>query len=380
MSLDIRGVDVSMQKAVENGDGKFYKHGQTSDIFNIYKSSGVNLIRLRLWVNPYNEAGQPYGGGTNDLQTTIALAKRLKAERLAFMLNLHYSDFWADPGKQVKPKDWEKLSFDDLQTEVYRYTKDVLRKLEEQNVLPEYVQVGNEVTNGMLWPDGKTPIFSSVSHQFEDEKTGELLKGQQAFDRFSALLKAGIKAAREYPNMKVILHLDFGGASYLYERWFKEITARGVEFDVIGLSYYPFWHGTLVDLTKTMIRTGKLFKKDLIVVETAFGFTDKSPEGEENIFSDTLAQIAGYPASPEGQTAFLTDLTDAIDEVKGDGYKGLGFVYWEPSWLPIKGATWATQAGMDYINERGEEGNHWANQGLFDFNGHALPGLDVFKR
>ncbi|WP_255349956.1 glycosyl hydrolase 53 family protein [Halolactibacillus sp. JCM 19043] len=109
------------------------------------------MIRLRLWVDPYNETGQPYGGGTNDLQTTIALAKRLKAERLAFMLDLHYSDFWADPGKQMKPKAWEKLSFDDLQKQVYSYTKHVLRQLEEENVLPEYVQVGNEVTNGMLW-------------------------------------------------------------------------------------------------------------------------------------------------------------------------------------------------------------------------------------
>lgn len=380
MSVDIRGVDVSMLAAVENGGGKFCKKGQATDIFTILKSSGVNLVRLRLWVDPYNATGQPYGGGTNDLQTTIALAKRLKAERLAFMLDLHYSDFWADPGKQMKPKAWEKLSFDDLQKQVYSYTKHILRQLKEENILPEYVQVGNEVTNGMLWPDGKTPIFSPEANQFEDEQTGALQKGQQAFDRLSILLKAGVKAVREYPNMKVLLHLDFGGASYLYERWFKEIIARGVDFDIIGLSYYPFWHGTLADLTKTMTLAGKLFEKDLMIVETSFGFTDQSPDGEENIFSDTLAKTAGYPASTEGQTAFLTDLIATIDEVKGEGYKGLGFVYWEPSWLPVKGATWATKAGMAYINENAEEGNHWANQGLFDFKGDALPGLDVFKQ
>lgn len=379
MNKFVKGADVSSLKEVETFGGKFYLSGKEKDLFEILKLKGINTIRLRLWIDPYDEAGNPYLGGTNDLATTIELAKRAKNAGLDFMLNIHYSDFWADPKKQVKPKDWIDLSGEALVDKVYQYTKDTLNYFNEFNLMPEYIQIGNEITNGMLFPDGKIAKYLFEERQFEklDQETME-----RSFDYLVELLNAGIKATREIRSaeeLKIIIHLDFGGANDLYRGWFDQATERSLDYDIIGLSYYPYWHNSLDDLAYNLNNIATRYKKDVMVVETAYAFTDQAPKGEDSIFNTELSDIAGYPPTVSGQKEFLQDLMEIVKDVQQGENKGLGIVYWEPAWLPVKGSSWASMAGMKYGNDVANKGNHWANQGLFDFNGNALESLNVFK-
>lgn len=372
--LFVKGADISMLKEVEEFGGRYYLGEEQKDLFEILQIKGLNTVRLRLWVNPYDEEGKPYMGGTNDLETTIELAKRAKAHGMQFMLDFHYSDFWADPKKQDKPKAWQSYTGDRLEEEVYRYTREVLEVCRLCDVMPDLVQIGNETTNGMLWPEGKTPNYVPEKQSFEETEAAEWDK---SFDSLAALLKAGVRAAREAGPMKIILHLDAGGQNVLYRTWFDEMSKRNVDYDIIGLSYYPIWHGGLDDLQFNLEDISARFNKEVLVVETAYGHTTESLSGAD-IFTEEMSRIAGYPPTVEGQGQFLQDLMETVRKVP-DG-KGLGIVYWEPAWLPVEGTSWASRAGMKYGNDVSEMGNHWANQGLFDFEGKALASLDVFLK
>ncbi|HIT90829.1 MAG TPA: glycosyl hydrolase 53 family protein [Candidatus Merdenecus merdavium] len=352
----IKGVDISILEELEALGVKYYDQGVNKDLFDILTYYDVNTIRLRLWHDPYDEQGHPYGGGTNDMEKTIHMAKRAKAKNLQFVLDLHYSDFWTDPGKQIKPKAWKNLSEVELENKVYQYTYETVKTFKEEGVQPEIIQIGNEITNGFLWPDGKTPNY----------------------DTMCSLLKQGIQAVKDIDTkIKIILHLDFGGDNKLYRSWFDEVTKREVEFDIIGLSYYPFWHGTLEELSFNLNDISKRYNKEVLVVETAYGFTLESQEGCINIFSQELADQGGYDPTPQGQSDFLVDLYNCLRSVENQ--KGLGFVYWEPAWIPVKNSTWATKAGRDYIKDTAKGGNSWANQSLFDYQGNALPALKAIK-
>ncbi|GIP43414.1 arabinogalactan endo-beta-1,4-galactanase [Paenibacillus sp. J45TS6] len=372
--LFVKGADISMLKEVEDFGGRYYLGEEQKDLFEILQIKGLNTVRLRLWVNPYDEEGKPYMGGTNDLETTIELAKRAKAHGMQFMLDFHYSDFWADPKKQDKPKAWQSYTGDRLEEEVYRYTREVLEVCRLCDVMPDLVQIGNETTNGMLWPEGKTPNYVPEKQSFEETEAAEWGK---SYDSLAAFLKAGVRAAREAGPMKIILHLDAGGQNVLYRTWFDEMSKRNVDYDIIGLSYYPIWHGGLEDLQFNLEDISARFNKEVLVVETAYGHTTESLSGAD-IFTEEMSKIAGYPPTVEGQGQFLQDLMETVRKVP-DG-KGLGIVYWEPAWLPVKGTSWASLAGMKYGNDVSEMGNHWANQGLFDFEGKALASLDVFLK
>ena len=372
--LFVKGADISMLKEVEDFGGRYYLGEEQKDLFEILQIKGLNTVRLRLWVNPYDEEGKPYMGGTNDLETTIELAKRAKAHGMQFMLDFHYSDFWADPKKQDKPKAWQSYTGDRLEEEVYRYTREVLEVCRLCDVMPDLVQIGNETTNGMLWPEGKTPNYVPEKQSFEET---EAAQWDKSYDSLAALLKAGVRAAREAGPMKIILHLDAGGQNVLYRTWFDEMSKRNVDYDIIGLSYYPIWHGGLEDLQFNLEDISARFNKEVLVVETAYGHTTESLSGAD-IFTEEMSKIAGYPPTVEGQGQFLQDLMETVRKVP-DG-KGLGIVYWEPAWLPVKGTSWASLAGMKYGNDVSEMGNHWANQGLFDFEGKALASLDVFLK
>ncbi|WIV17447.1 glycosyl hydrolase 53 family protein [Paenibacillus polygoni] len=372
--LFVKGADISMLKEVEEFGGRYYLGEEQKDLFEILQIKGLNTVRLRLWVNPYDEEGKPYMGGTNDLETTIELAKRAKAHGMQFMLDFHYSDFWADPKKQDKPKAWQSYTGDRLEEEVYRYTREVLEVCRLCDVMPDLVQIGNETTNGMLWPEGKTPNYVPEKQSFEETEAAEWDK---SFDSLAALLKAGVRATREAGPMKIILHLDAGGQNVLYRTWFDEMSKRNVDYDIIGLSYYPIWHGGLDDLQFNLEDISARFNKEVLVVETAYGHTTESLSGAD-IFTEEMSRIAGYPPTVEGQGQFLQDLMETVRKVP-DG-KGLGIVYWEPAWLPVEGTSWASLAGMKYGNDVSEMGNHWANQGLFDFEGKALASLDVFLK
>lgn len=359
----IRAADLSMTAEVESLGGRYFADGREVDLFEWCAASGLTAVRLRLWFDPRDQGGRSYQGGGNDLATTLALARRAHAAGLDLLLDLHYSDFWTDPKKQQLPKAWLGLSHAEVCAAVHRCTADVLAALLDQGTPAGWVQVGNEITNGMLWPHGQIPRYDFEARTFEGEDP-------LAWDRLADLLHAGLDAVPEQVGR--ILHLDFGGAGDLYRGWFDQATARDLDFDIIGLSYYPFWHGTLADLGANLTDLVDRYDKDVLVVETSYAWTAASPPGHHQVFSADLAEVGGYPASPAGQSAFLTDLAATIAAVPGG--RGLGLVYWEPAWLPVPGTSWASPAGMAYAEDVAEPGNPWANQALFDFDGNALDG------
>ena len=369
-AVAVRGVDISMLETVEDAGGTFQLNGTSQDLLPLLKSQGVNLVRLRLWVDPKSTSNEVYGGGDSDLARVIRLAKRAKAQNMAFMLDLHYSDFWTDPGKQFKPKAWAALSTDELVAQVQSYTQDVVGQLITAGVAPDYVQIGNELNSGMLWPTGKNWAAN-----------GETVGG---FDVLARLLSAGVTGLRAAETAggvttpaKTILHLAEGGNNSKFRWWFDEITKRKVSFDIIGISYYPYWHGTLAALQSNMNDMVSRYSKPVMVVETAYAFTLENGDSLGNNFGQASdATNGGYPATAAGQRSFLKDLKAKIAAVPNG--QGLGFVYWEPDWLPVNDATWATDAGISYLNTTGNVGNAWENQALVDFNGDALPALAEF--
>lgn len=348
----IKGMDVSMIRELEANGASYYRNGKKEDLFELLKTCGVNMVRLRIWPDPYDENGNPYGGGMNDLETTAALAGRTVEHGMDFMVDFHYSDFWADPGKQVKPKAWENLSGSALETAVYLHTSETLKALKNKKLIPAMVQVGNEITKGLLWLDGYVDQTESMA----------------------ALLKAGIRGVREEcPGAKIVLHLDFGTDNRMYRRWFDAVRPYELDFDVIGMSYYPHWNGSIQLLLENMNDMAVRYGKEVIVAETSIGYTTDTLGCKGIVFTEEQEKAAGYPATPEGQEAFLRDLYAAVRNVQNE--KGIGVFYWEPAWLPIPGCTWANKSGSLYMKDQVEAGNAMANMALFDAAGNANPAL-----
>jgi arabinogalactan endo-1,4-beta-galactosidase len=368
------GADVSMIDQIEQAGGKYQDiDGIAKDPFLILKENGVNWIRLRLWHTPINDTnivvagktisrrGDPKGGGNNDLAATIRMAQRAKAMGLNLLLDFHYSDFWADPEKQEKPVAWKNLKGQALEQAVYDYTKQTLVAMANAKAMPDMVQIGNETNGGMLWPDGKT------WQSGPNEKVG-------GYDAFANLLKQGVRAVRESdPNanndrrIKVALHLANGADNKLYRTMFDELTLRKVDYDLIGLSFYPYWHGTIPDFQANMDDISSRYGKEVVVLETAYAYTTTDGDGFHNLFSATNQAAGGYKATVQGQASLVRDVIDAVAQVPGG--RGAGVFYWAPDWIPAKGVGWRTG-----------EGNAWDNQAMFDFKGKALPSLQVFRR
>ena len=345
------GADVSMLAQIEANE---------EDCLKILKDHGVNWIRLRIWNDPTDSTGAGLGGGNNDLERTVAIAKRAKAMGLKFLLDFHYSDWWADPGQQNKPKAWEGLNSEQLQQAVYDYTAEVIQTLAKAGAMPDMVEIGNEVNDGMLWPDGKITKQGS-------EKVG-------GYDGFANLLKHGIQAVRDNdPNnakpakkVKIMIHLANGGDNNLYRTIFDELTKRNVDFDIIGLSYYSYWHGPLDQLVSNMNDISERYHKNVVIAETAYAFTSEDADGHANLFGELAQNSGGYKATLQGQATAMRDVMAAVAQVPNA--RGLGIFYWEPDWIPVKGAGWKTG-----------EGNAWENQAMFDFKGNALPSINVFN-
>ena len=361
MAEFIKGMDVSTIEEVERCGGRFYDNGQEGELLSILKRYGTNAVRLRLWNDPYSETKKPYGAGTNDLAVTVRIAKRALAQGMQFLLDLHYSDFWTDPGKQIKPKAWAGYDDDQLEQAVYDYTCRVLLTLKKENAFPTMIQIGNEVTNGLLWPNAKMP----------------------AYDNIARFISAGIRAARAVDaKLPVMIHLDNGGNNALYRDWFDHYMERGEDFDIIGLSYYPFWHGPLSDLANNMKDISERYQKDVIVAEVSMGYTMEDYQAYEKLADEErkgmatkaeLAEKVPYPMTPEGQRQFMKEVMQVIRDVPNG--RGKGFFYWEPAWIPVPGSGWATPESLAYIGDKGPCGNEWANQALFDYDGNALPAL-----
>lgn len=358
----VMGGDLGMLAEVEDRGGKFYEDGVQKDAIEIVSNAGMNMARLRLWVDPYTSAGEPYGGGTNDLATTIEVAQRAKADGMGIMLDFHLSDWWADPGTQTKPKAWESLSYSALKTTVHDYTESVINEMRAAGVLPDMVQMGNETSAGILWEDGRVG------------------GGLNDFTKLGELLSAGITGVNDAllvgEDIETILHLDHGGDNSLYRWWFDGVISAGVDFDIIGLSYYPFWHGTMGELAYNLNDISAHFNKDVMIVETAYGWTLGDGDGLSNSFYTAEEQIGGYPATVQGQIDFLRDLRQIVRDVPGG--HGRGIVWWEPTWLPVEGAHWGSEAGKIDNNDGGTLSNPWDNQTLFDWSGETLDSLYVF--
>lgn len=225
-----KGMDISfLQEYLEKGMKTYDLDGTLIDPLKLAKKHGVNAMRLRIWHTPENV---PESGGYCSLERTIVMAKKIKQEGFDFLLDFHYSDWWADPGQQRKPKAWENLHGTELEEAVYTYTIKVLCALKEAGVMPDMVQIGNEIRSGLLFPDGELPDYVSMVR----------------------LVNAGIRAAREIggKELLIMVHLDQGGRYFYLKDWFDRAFEAGLsDFDVIGLSYYPFWHGTFNDLKET---------------------------------------------------------------------------------------------------------------------------------
>lgn len=370
----IMGADMSMLDQLERQNAKFQDaSGARGDAIAIVRDNGVNWIRLRLWHTPVNDSdvieggriisrrGEPVGGGNNDLATTIRLAKRAKAAGLKVLLDIHYSDFWVDPGKQNKPAAWRDLHGEALEQAVYTYTLQVMNAMKKADVMPAMVQVGNELNGGMLWPDGQTWV----------DKPGAKIGGDAGF---VALMKQGIRAVREADPqrgtpqaLKVVVHLADGGNNELYRRVFDLFQKNEVDYDVIGLSYYAYYHGPVEDLQANMDDIAFRYGKDVAVVETAYAYTTLDNDGWPNLFNADMQKSVGYKATVQGQASMVRDVIDAVAKVPGG--RGIGVFYWEPDWVPMPRTGWRTG-----------EGNGWENQAMFDFDGRALPSLAVFKR
>jgi arabinogalactan endo-1,4-beta-galactosidase len=240
------GADISFLPQIESRGMKFLENGEEKDLVKILAEHGFNYIRLRIFVNPENEKGYSPVEGYCGLEYTKQMALRAKNAGMKLLLNFHYSDYWADPQQQYKPQAWKDLSFNLLKDSLKAYTKRVLIALRNQGTLPEMVQVGNEINHGMLWPDGH------ISNP----------------DNLAELLKAGIEGVREVdPSIIIMMHIALGGQNREATFWLDNMIARGVDFDIIGLSYYPRWHGTLDDLKANLNNLAARYHKDLNVVE-----------------------------------------------------------------------------------------------------------------
>lgn len=370
------GADLSIVAEVEKYGGVYYnEEGKEQDVFKLLAADGVNYCRLRLWNDPKSASGEPYGGGNNDLETDIALAKRAKAAGMKVMVDFHYSDSWADPAKFHCPKAWaDELSADkpDL---IGEFTRDSLRAFKAAGIHVDSVQIGNESNYGIA---------------------GEKFLGGPG--TIVAMVRAGVAAAKEvFPDITTLVHLTnikspkgvYNFLDAMKNGLDDPAKAEPVPYDMVGLSYYPFWHGTQENLLNVMNHIHDTYGKPSMVVETSYGFTDEQHEYCSNTYhSSTFETPGGYITGWQGQATELSDVVSTVSEVK-ESY-GRGVFWWEPAWLPVDGSTWATATGQFY-NEHGRdpkanesvEGlggpSAWSNQGWFSYTGKALPSASTYK-
>lgn len=360
------GVDVSSVIALENSGVVFYGYdGQEQDIFKTLAESGVNLIRVRVWNDPYDAEGRGYGGGNNDLDTALAIGRRAAKYGMPLLVDFHYSDFWADPGKQMVPKAWKDLSLEDKAKALEDYTRDCLEAMKQAGIPVAMVQVGNE-TNGAMC-------------------------GEKTWDGVCKLMSAGSGAVREvFPDALVAVHFA-NPESGAYGDYAARLRDHEVDYDVFGSSYYPFWHGTLDNLKSVLRKVAVTYGKKVMVMETSYAYTPDDSDYSGNSISGDSDVVKNYPFTPQGQTNSVCDVISAVASLDS----GIGVCYWEPAWITVGGASreensklwqqygsgWASSyAGAYDPDDAGKwyGGSAVDNQALFDAKGHPLESLMVF--
>lgn len=366
----IIGADISTLPEVEEQGGRFYDGGREAKLDDILAAHGVTSARLRVWNDPYDRQGRPYGGGTCDAEKMASLAKRLKDKGMSLLLDLHYSDFWCDPARQGIPKAWQGMTLDEMCEALHAFTRQTLETFISRGAAPEYVQVGNEITNGMLWEMAK--LDRSSKEAFD-----------QSFDRLAKLISSGTSAVREISDAEIVIHLEQSGKNALWREWFDAATTRGMDYDIIGASYYPLWHGTLENMRANFDDMIGRCGKDIMIVETAYPFTTvhHDPESRKLMIGDDFTLEDGskprWSFTKEGQQQFLEALKNECGKVRDGRLRAI--YYWEPGWLPTKASTWATKEALRDIGEEDKgTGNEWANECLFDYGGNANPALYTY--
>lgn len=366
----IRGMDASAVLVVENSGAKYYGFdGEEQDVFKTLAEAGVNYIRLRVWNDPYDENGNGYGGGNNDVATAIELGKRATQYGMKVCIDFHYSDFWADPTKQYAPKAWKGMNLEQKSDALYDFTVTSLTDILNAGVDVCMVQVGNEINKGM---SGET-FMSSVAE----------------------LLKAGSSAVREVSkaagkDIQVAVHYTDIDKQGEVAKITADLDKYGVDYDIFAMSYYSFWHGSMENMQEMAEYVQDTYGKKVVIAETSYCYTTEDGDGSGNSVSGDGDLVDGYDATVQGQADMLRDICAAADEADI-----MGVFYWEGTWIPVGpadadnssiwekyGSGWASSYSGSYDPKDAGKyygGCSWDNQAMFDFTGHPLDSLKVFR-
>ena len=335
------GADMSWLQQVEAGGGVFKENGIQKDPLLILKQNGFTHIRLRIWNSPTN--------GINNLANTLLMAKRINQNGLKLFLDYHFSDTWADPGQQAIPSKWKNLPFDILKDSVKNFVFYTISELKKQGTLPSIVQFGNEIICGMLWNQANVCGVYNTEPQWI--KLSELLQSAH---------NGMLDAISPTEKIKTMIHIDRGGNHNESKSFFDNLMKYYNSFDIIGLSYYPWWHGTIFAMNDNATKLATKFNKEIILAEIAYPFTLGWNDNENNIVGSQNQLHAGYPATVDGQKNFLKDITTKVKNLPQQ--KGKGIVYWEPG--GISAPQWTSP---------------WENLALFGFDNEVLSSISVFK-
>ncbi|MCR4793444.1 MAG: glycosyl hydrolase 53 family protein [Lachnospiraceae bacterium] len=376
----VMGADISSYYSIDKSGATFYDFdGNKIDMdgfFKLLKESGLDLVRFRVWNDPYDEKGRGYGGGNCDTQAAVTMGKSATAAGLQVMIDYHYSDFWADPNKQMTPKAWLLMSDEEKAAALEEFTRQSLTELKEAGVNVTIVSVGNETDNGM--------------------------SGEKGWTEKCALYNAGSRAVREvFPGAMVAVH--YSNPEHDYVTYARHLSDCDVDYDIFGTSYYPYWHGTLENLTEVMAEIAEITGKRVMVLETSWAYTLEDGDGSGNTVShESNSADPFYSFSVQGQADEIASVTQAIANV---GDAALGMLYWEPAWIPVQyynsrgsdagrvlesnkkkwekyGSGWASSYASVYDPD--DAGVYYGgsavdNQALFDFAGHPLDSLNTFR-
>ena len=369
----IMGMDASSVIAEENSGVVYHDfNGEEADVFKVLSDSGINYIRVRIWNDPFDAEGHGYGGGNNDLATAIKIGKRATANNMALLVDFHYSDFWADPSKQMAPKAWADMWADEKADALYNFTKDSLQALKDEGIVVGMVQVGNETNGGKI-------------------------AGESTWRDFVSLAGAGSRAIREiYPDALVAVHFANPEKTSNYLNWADRI--KDLDYDVFGSSYYPYWHGTLDNLSNVLSTIAETYNKYTMVMETSYAWTGVDTDGWSNTIGETSGyDVRSYPFTMHGQ---INSVVDIIDTIKNKTTNGIGVCYWEGTWITVgdttHGATWeanhlkweeygsgwATSYAGEYDPK--DAGQYYGgcavdNQAFFDAAGYPLESLKLWN-
>ena len=365
-----RGMDASAVLALENSGVKYYNFdGEKQDVFMTLAQAGVNYIRLRVWNDPYDENGNGYGGGNNDVATAIALGQRATKYGMKVCIDFHYSDFWADPKKQFVPKAWEGMEIEEKSDALYNFTLESLTQLLDAGVDVGMVQIGNEINNGMSGETDPANIRKLLTAGSKAVREAAVNSGKE------------ILVAVHYTNIDDMKKLD---------TLLTGLQVKEIDYDIVGLSFYPYWHGTMDDLKNAITHIRNTYGKKVYVAENAYCYTAEDGDGSANSVEGTDDLAEGYSASVQGQANEVRDVCAAASEAGAEGV-----FYWEGTWIPVGpadadnsdlwekyGSGWASSYASGYDPKDAGQyygGCSWDNQAMFDFTGHPLASLNVFK-